>query len=206
MGQLGIRVARQAHNVGATANRCPAPLSAPFGMLTIGQRDSSRRERRGTREDMTVVSFTELRDAKPGLWTVAANDIRNAARQCERVRDDIHRNGHPVTEIGRLVRKLRSYPALTVQIGVAVVDRSSGSLAVEEDGSAGEVRPSGRTRAVLRFHSAINSPYFCVRWVGPVGHEVDPVIFGQRIPSHLGVQEVRGLRCQQIMPNGFFTF
>lgn len=57
-----------------------------------------------------MVSFAELRDAKPGLWTDAANDMRNAARQCERVRDDIHRNGvqplgeHWADDVGALAK------------------------------------------------------------------------------------------------------
>jgi hypothetical protein len=40
-----------------------------------------------------MVTFTQLRQAKPQLWTSAANDMRSAALQCERVRDDIHQNG-----------------------------------------------------------------------------------------------------------------
>jgi Putative amidase domain len=40
-----------------------------------------------------MVTFAELRSAKPGLWTTAANDFLNAAKQCERVKDDIHNNG-----------------------------------------------------------------------------------------------------------------
>lgn len=40
-----------------------------------------------------MVTFAELRSAKPDLWTVAANDMLSAAKQCERVKDDIHDNG-----------------------------------------------------------------------------------------------------------------
>ncbi|RIR15196.1 amidase [Mycobacteroides abscessus] len=40
-----------------------------------------------------MVTFAELRGAKPQLWSTAAEDIRKAGRQCERVEDDIHNNG-----------------------------------------------------------------------------------------------------------------
>ncbi|MCU1647961.1 MAG: amidase [Nocardia sp.] len=40
-----------------------------------------------------MVTFAELRDAKPASWTTAADDILAAAKQCERIKDDIHDNG-----------------------------------------------------------------------------------------------------------------
>ncbi|ATL66378.1 amidase domain-containing protein [Nocardia terpenica] len=40
-----------------------------------------------------MVTFAELRDAKPDSWTTAADDILSAAKQCERIKDDIHDNG-----------------------------------------------------------------------------------------------------------------
>ena len=40
-----------------------------------------------------MVSFAQLRNAKPDLWMTAANDMLNAAKQCERIKDDIHNNG-----------------------------------------------------------------------------------------------------------------
>ncbi|GAB2549383.1 amidase domain-containing protein [Nocardia heshunensis] len=40
-----------------------------------------------------MVTFAELRDAKPASWTTAADDLLAAAKQCERIKDDIHDNG-----------------------------------------------------------------------------------------------------------------
>jgi Putative amidase domain len=40
-----------------------------------------------------MVSFAELRDAQPQSWTTAADDTLSAAKQCERIKDDIHDNG-----------------------------------------------------------------------------------------------------------------
>ncbi|WP_225433577.1 amidase domain-containing protein [Mycolicibacterium mucogenicum] len=40
-----------------------------------------------------MVNFAQLRHAQPALWTTAAHDMRSAASQCERVNQDIHRNG-----------------------------------------------------------------------------------------------------------------
>lgn len=40
-----------------------------------------------------MVTFAQLRDAKPQLWITAAEDLRKAGRQCSRVEEDIHRNG-----------------------------------------------------------------------------------------------------------------
>lgn len=40
-----------------------------------------------------MVNFAQLRHAQPALWATAANDMRSAASQCERVNQDIHRNG-----------------------------------------------------------------------------------------------------------------
>jgi hypothetical protein len=40
-----------------------------------------------------LVTFSELRAAQPQLWKTAADDLRNAAAQCQRVEDDIHKNG-----------------------------------------------------------------------------------------------------------------
>ncbi|SHY88862.1 Putative amidase domain [Mycobacteroides abscessus subsp. bolletii] len=46
-----------------------------------------------------MVTFAELRSAKPQLWTTAAQDLRKAGQQCDRVEDDIHNNGvHPLTD------------------------------------------------------------------------------------------------------------
>ncbi|MEN4423117.1 hypothetical protein [Mycobacteroides chelonae] len=41
----------------------------------------------------SLVTFAELRGAKPQLWATAAEDLRKAGRQCARVEDDIHSNG-----------------------------------------------------------------------------------------------------------------
>ncbi|MCV7230486.1 amidase domain-containing protein [Mycolicibacterium komossense] len=40
-----------------------------------------------------MVTFGELRGAKPGAWSSAADDFLAAAKQCERIKDDIHDNG-----------------------------------------------------------------------------------------------------------------
>jgi hypothetical protein len=40
-----------------------------------------------------MVSFAELRDAKPEKWMTAANDLRSAADKLERAVDEIHDNG-----------------------------------------------------------------------------------------------------------------
>lgn len=40
-----------------------------------------------------MVTFAELRGAKPQLWTTAAEDLRKAGEQCLRVEQDIHNNG-----------------------------------------------------------------------------------------------------------------
>lgn len=46
-----------------------------------------------------MVTFAELRSAKPALWTTAAQDLRKAGQQCDRVEDDIHNNGvQPLTD------------------------------------------------------------------------------------------------------------
>lgn len=46
-----------------------------------------------------MVSFAELREAKPYLWTAAAEDLRKAAKQSERVAEDVHSNGvNPLNE------------------------------------------------------------------------------------------------------------
>lgn len=46
-----------------------------------------------------MVTFAELRSAKPQLWTTAAQDLRKAGQQCDRVEDDIHNNGvQPLTD------------------------------------------------------------------------------------------------------------
>ncbi len=41
----------------------------------------------------SLVTFAQLRDAKPQLWIPAADDLRKAGSQCTRVEEDIHRNG-----------------------------------------------------------------------------------------------------------------
>lgn len=40
-----------------------------------------------------MVTFSELRAATPAAWSTAANDLLSAAKQCERIMDDIHDNG-----------------------------------------------------------------------------------------------------------------
>lgn len=40
-----------------------------------------------------MVTFAELRGAKPQLWSTAAQDLRKAAQQCERVVSDVYNNG-----------------------------------------------------------------------------------------------------------------
>lgn len=40
-----------------------------------------------------MVSFWELHGAKPATWSVSAMDLLHAAKQCERIKDDIHDNG-----------------------------------------------------------------------------------------------------------------
>lgn len=45
------------------------------------------------------MTFAQLRTAKPQLWSTAAEDLRKAGQQCERVEDDIHNNGvKPLTD------------------------------------------------------------------------------------------------------------
>lgn len=46
--------------------------------------------RRGGR---VLVTFSDLLGANPQSWTTAADDILGAAKQCERIKDDIHDNG-----------------------------------------------------------------------------------------------------------------
>lgn len=40
-----------------------------------------------------MVSFAQLRNAEPAAWSTAADDFLGAAKQCERIKDDIHDNG-----------------------------------------------------------------------------------------------------------------
>ncbi|QIS12422.1 amidase domain-containing protein [Nocardia arthritidis] len=40
-----------------------------------------------------MVTFSQLRNAKPWSWIAAADDMLAAAKQCERIKDDIHDNG-----------------------------------------------------------------------------------------------------------------
>ena len=40
-----------------------------------------------------MVTFAELRGAQPAAWSSAADDFLAAAKQCERIKDDIHDNG-----------------------------------------------------------------------------------------------------------------
>lgn len=61
-----------------------------------------------------MVSFAELRDAKPASWTTAADDILAAAKQCERIKDDIHDNGvRPLDESWRSKAYGRARDVLT---------------------------------------------------------------------------------------------
>ncbi|MGC5248406.1 amidase domain-containing protein [Gordonia sp. DT219] len=46
-----------------------------------------------------MVTFPELLNAKPDMWISAADDLLAAAKQCERIEDDIHYNGtRPLTD------------------------------------------------------------------------------------------------------------
>ncbi|RIT43486.1 amidase [Mycobacteroides abscessus] len=46
-----------------------------------------------------MVTFAELRGAKPQLWITAAEDLRKAGQQCDRVENDIHNIGvQPLTD------------------------------------------------------------------------------------------------------------
>ncbi|GAA3699772.1 hypothetical protein [Gordonia hankookensis] len=40
-----------------------------------------------------MVTFADLRDARPALWEAAADDILNVSKQAERTADNIHANG-----------------------------------------------------------------------------------------------------------------
>ncbi|RJO77134.1 amidase [Nocardia panacis] len=40
-----------------------------------------------------MVTFAQLRSAKPASWIAAADDLLAAAQHCERVKDDVHGNG-----------------------------------------------------------------------------------------------------------------
>lgn len=69
-----------------------------------------------------VVTFAQLRAAKPSLWTTAAQDLRKAGQQCQRIEDDIHNNGvKPVNDhwpdhVGQLAAEALKKTASKAQV------------------------------------------------------------------------------------------
>ncbi|GDY33268.1 hypothetical protein [Gandjariella thermophila] len=82
-----------------------------------------------------MVSFTDLRDAKPRLWQRAADDLLRLAKEAEQAASDIYHQGkgavdeHWTDEVGQhATEKLKALvddyeaAAITVRAGVSVLD------------------------------------------------------------------------------------
>ncbi|MVU76653.1 amidase [Nocardia sp. ET3-3] len=79
-----------------------------------------------------MVTFAELRDAKPTSWTTAADDLLAAAKQCERIKDDIHDNGvKPLDDNWRSAAYGRARDVLTKVADRAEVAAILGRSAVD---------------------------------------------------------------------------
>lgn len=92
------------------------------------------------------MTFSELRGAKPQLWLDAANDLRSAAEQCQRVEDDIHRNGvQPLTtdwpdHVGKLASDVltkiadrANVSSILARAGVEPVDALSHAVTIAQN-------------------------------------------------------------------------
>ncbi|MCG7607646.1 MULTISPECIES: amidase domain-containing protein [Mycobacterium] len=125
-----------------------------------------------------VVTFADLRDAKPQLWSTAAQDLRKAAQQCERVVGDIYDNGvQPLKE---------SWADHVGQLAVEVLKNNATKAQTTSVLARAGVEPvDALANAVLTAQSELENG---IHLAESNGLKVDPVSGKVSLPRSLGAE------------------
>ena len=125
-----------------------------------------------------MVTFAELRDAKPQLWSTAAEDLRKAAQQCERIVSDIYNNG--IQELDE------NWPDHVGQLAVGVLKTITAKAQTTSVLARAGVEPvDALDNAVLTAQSELENG---VHLAESNGLKVDPVSGKVSLPRSLGAE------------------